>query len=830
MCVHVRSERHRQSSGDILPGRCLEAEAPIHTIGDALRAHRRAMSLSQEELAERAGMSVRNLRAIEVGQVRTPRQRTVRLLAEALGLTPAQRLRFYALARCGEATSAPTTSWAGSEAAPARPVPAQLPADVNLVGRGDPLAQLDRILAGRRSRAVTTIAIIGPAGIGKTSLAVHWAHRVRHRFPGGQLFVDLRGFDPRQPPLAAGLASAAFLDALGVPAPSMPADDIGRTGLLRSLLINRRMLLVLDNAQDSEQVRPLLLGGAGCLVLVTSRDRLVGLVAGNSAHSVELGPLTAEASRQLLAGRTGPPRTAADSAAVDVITEACGGLPLALTVAAARITSRASTPLQTVAQELTRPGNRLDGFASRDTATDLRSCLDGSYQLLSEPAARLFRLLGLHPGPATAVAAASLAGVSLYRAYPLLTELHQANLLTEQGDARYHQHDLIAAYAADLVRRDDQPSRHAGLRRLCDHYLRTSIAGARLLEPRRELPVVRTPSAGTVVLALAGAEDARNWFVAHHSTLLAMVRLAEVHGLATLAWQLAWALTSFLSRGGHWADQLAVHRVALRAARTDADLLGMSYAYRGMSRAYLRLGQPDAAEDVLLRALSLAAELGDQIGRARVHHGLSVAAEQRDDLRLALDRCRRSAAIFGALGDTCARAEVLNGAGWLNLLAGHVPRAMRQIRTALVLLRRFGERHGEASAWDSLGCAYAALGHREAADNCFRRALDLFLDLDDRYFQAEALVHLGDNRWDTGDWAAARKHWQRATHILTELHHPKTAGVRYRLACADGDRLASLYGLPGVGARRGVRRDLRRRRRRRRWHLRQPTDGRGSSG
>ncbi|WP_262284341.1 tetratricopeptide repeat protein [Micromonospora sp. MA102] len=314
------------------------------------------------------------------------------------------------------------------------------------------------------------------------------------------------------------------------------------------------------------------------------------------------------------------------------------------------------------------------------------------------------------------------------------------------------------------------------------------------------------PSAGTAVPALERADDARNWFVAHHFTLLAAVRLAEGHGLATVAWQLAWVLTAFLSRGGHWADQLTVHRLALRAATAGADLLGMSYAYRGLSRAYLRLGRPDAAEAALRRALRLAAELGDQSGRARAHHGLSVAAEKRGDLRAALDRSRRSAAIFRAVGNTSARAEVLNGAGWLNLLAGHVPRAVRQIRTALVLLRRFGERHGEASAWDSLGCAYAELGHREAADRCFRHALALFVDLGDRYFQAEALVHRGDNRWDMGDWAAARKHWQRATRIMTELHHPETARVRHRLARTDGDRPARPGGTPGVLADPGARR------------------------
>ncbi|MFI7214147.1 ATP-binding protein [Micromonospora maritima] len=756
-------------------------------LGDALRSHRRALNLSQEELADRAGVSVRNLRAIEVGQVRTPRQQTVRLLADALGLTAAQRTRFYALSRAPEATGESPATPEGPGTPSLRPVPAQLPADLDLVGRDDSIAGLDRLLAGGRTRAATTIALVGPAGIGKTSLAVHWAHRVRERFPDGQLFVDLRGFDPRQPPLAAGLASAAFLDALGVPAPSMPADEIGRTGLLRSLLIDRRMLFVLDNAHDSEQVRALLLGGADCLVLVTSRDRLVGLVAGSSAHSVELGPLTPEASRQLLSGRTGTPRTAADSTAIDMITGACGGLPLALTVTAARITSRPSMPLQAVARELTTARNRLDGLSSRDRATDLRSCLNGSYQALSRPAARLFRLLGLHPGPASAAAAASLAGVPVDRVHPLLTELHQSSLLTEQGDARYQQHDLIAAYAAELADRDE-PFQQAGLRRLCDHYLHTAATGARLLEPRREQPPMPTPAAGTAVSALGSAEDARNWFLAHHATLLAAVRLAGAHGLTTVAWQLAWVLTAFLSRGGHWAEQVAVHRVALRAATADADLLGMSYAYRGLSRAYLRLGRPDAAEAALLRALRLAARLGDQNGRARAHHGLSVAAEKRNDLRVALDRSRRSAAIFRAVGNTSARAEVLNGAGWLNLKAGHVPRAMRQIRTALVLLRRFGERHGEASAWDSLGCAYAELGHREAADHCFRRALALFVDLGDRYFQAEVLVHGGDNRWNMGDWAAARRRWQRAARILTELRHPEVEQVRHRLARAAGDR------------------------------------------
>ncbi|WP_217809743.1 ATP-binding protein, partial [Micromonospora sp. NBS 11-29] len=410
------------------------------TFGILLRAHRHARNLSQEELAARSQVSVRNLRDLESGRIRQPRQQTVRLLADALALTEDDRREFYRRSRMAEPA-----------ARPARTVPAQLPPDTaSFTGRAEPLAVMDRLLATEVPARGTTIAVVGPAGVGKTTLAAHWAHRVRDAFPDGQLYVNLHGFDPRQAALDPTSAAHALLHALGVPVPSMPLDEVGRTGLLRSLLTGRRMLVLLDNARDAAQVRPLLAATVGCAILVTSRDRLVGLVAQTSAHLVRLDPLTTAEARLLLRRRVGADRYDEEPTAARVIADRCSGLPLALAVTAARVVTRPAVPLRAVADEMTR-AQRLDAFVSADEPTDLRSCLSGSYRLLSPPGQRLFRLLGLHPGMAGEAALVALAGGGRDRTLTALAELARAHLVEEAADRRWFLHDLVAAFAVERL-------------------------------------------------------------------------------------------------------------------------------------------------------------------------------------------------------------------------------------------------------------------------------------------------------------------------------------------------------------------------------------------
>ncbi|NRQ40467.1 transcriptional regulator, partial [Nonomuraea sp. NN258] len=340
----------------------------------------------------------------------------------------------------------------------AMPVPAQLPYGLlDFAGRHAELDRLDELCpdegpGGGPARAVVISAIGGMAGVGKTTLAVHWAHRVRDRFPGGQLYVNLRGYDPGGSAMDPAEAIRGFLDAFGVPPERVPIGLEGQAALYRSLLAGRRVLIILDNAENAEQVRPLLPGSPGCLVLVTSRDQLSGLVVAEGAQPLSVGLLTPDEARQLLARRLSQGRVRAESGAVDEIIELCGRLPLALAIVAARAATNPGFPLALLAGELRAAKGRLDPFHSTDRSTDMRSVFSWSLQRLSGAAQRLFRLLGLHPGPRiSAYAAASLAGTPVTEARAALTELARANLVTEPAPGRFTCHDLLRAYAGELA-------------------------------------------------------------------------------------------------------------------------------------------------------------------------------------------------------------------------------------------------------------------------------------------------------------------------------------------------------------------------------------------
>ncbi|MES4908526.1 MULTISPECIES: BTAD domain-containing putative transcriptional regulator [unclassified Streptomyces] len=347
--------------------------------------------------------------------------------------------------------------------------PRQLPPDVPLfVGRSEQLAYLDGLLTATSTTVVAAIG--GGPGVGKTSLAVHWAHRVRDRFPDGQLYVPMRRRGPDGPPLDPAEAAATALEAFGVPGPRIPADRAARLGLYRSVLAGRRVLIVLDDAQDADQVRPLLPGVPGCLVVVTSRTRLVGLVAAEGAWPLTLDLLSAREAREFLAHRLGAARVAAEPEAADQLGEVSARLPLALAVVAARAATCPHFPLGAVVEELRDACGGLDALHSGDPATDLRTAFARSYRLLSPQAARLFRLLGLHPGPdITPSIAVGLLGEPLRRARALLAELSRAHLVSEDAPGRYRSHDLLRAYALELTLvHDTDEDRRAALHRLLD--------------------------------------------------------------------------------------------------------------------------------------------------------------------------------------------------------------------------------------------------------------------------------------------------------------------------------------------------------------------------
>jgi DNA-binding SARP family transcriptional activator len=546
-----------------------------------------------------------------------------RALGEELGVYPGQVLRDLEMAilRQDPALDTPAPAMALVRAAPRVPVPAQLPSGIpTFAGRGAELASLDALLpAAARAAAVIISALSGTAGVGKTALAVHWAHRVSERFPDGQLYVNLQGFAPGGSALEPSEAVRGFLEAFGVPVARIPADLPGQAGLYRSVLAGKRVLVVLDNARDVEQARPLLPGSPGCLAIVTSRNHLTGLVATEGAYPLTLDLLPAADARDLLTRRLGPARVASEPEAVDDIIACCARLPLALTIAAARAAISPSFPLAVFATELREAARALDPFHGGDSGTDVRAVFSWSYRALSTGAARLFRLLGLHPGPDISIAAAaSLAAIPPDQARAPLAELTRAHLLTEHAPGRFAFHDLLRAYAIEQAHsRDSQDVRDAAVLRVLDHYLHTAYRAALLIEPHIDGLALVSPQPGVTLVELTNAQNAMSWFLAEHAALLAAVHLAAETDSSGRAWQLAWAASTFLLRRGFLQDNALAQQAGLEAARRLGDVSGEAHARHGLALGYARSGRFRDAQPHLERALGQFEMIGDNVGRGQ---------------------------------------------------------------------------------------------------------------------------------------------------------------------------------------------------------------------
>ncbi|MGW4467634.1 BTAD domain-containing putative transcriptional regulator [Micromonospora sp. NPDC004704] len=709
-------------------------------------------------------------------------QRTRQLLVDELGTDPGPALQ----ARQRQILEAepsldppPTTIEPASTRAP---VPRQLPARPPLfIGRS---AELVALTTPDDTRLWV---ICGTGGVGKTWLVSRWAHDNLWRFPDGQLWVNLRGFEPAATAVPPSTAVRGILDALGVPAGSVPTDLDAQIGLYRSLVAEKRMLIVLDNARDAEQVRPLLPGGAGCLVLVTSRNQMSGLVATEAARSLTLDLLTADESRALLAGRLGIERVSAEPEAVDQIVAGCARLSLALAVVAARAASHPGFPLADLAAELHNPDGALDAFDSGDPLLDVRAALSWSYRAISPPAARVFRLLGLHPGPDISVpAVASLAGLPINRVRPLLAELSRAHLIAEQSPGRYACHDLLRAYATELGQADDpEPERHRALRRLIEHYLHTAYRAAQLLDPHRDPIDPDPPGRDVAVERPDDYEAAMGWLTAEHPVLVAVIGQAAEHGFDTRAWQLAWSMVTYFDRRGHWHDRLAIQHAALASAARLGDLPMQAISHRDLARAYTLLGRYPDAHRHLREAFDLLGLLGDHVGQAHTHLNLSMVYQQQGELHEAIRHDLLSLDLYRATGHQSGEANALNNTGWHYAQVGDYPQALDYCEKALVLHEEIGNRVGEANTWDSLGFVHHHTGDYTRAAACFQHAIDLARTLGTRYGEAEALHHLGDTRLAGGDPVAARAAWRQARTILLDIGHPEAEDVAAKLDSSE---------------------------------------------
>jgi DNA-binding SARP family transcriptional activator/tetratricopeptide (TPR) repeat protein len=676
------------------------------------------------------------------------------------------------------------------------PVPRQLPAaPAQFVDRDAELARLDELIGqGAEPGGETWVrAIVGSPGVGKSALATVWAHRAAGHFPDGQLYVNLKGFGPAARPVTPGQAIRGFLHALGVPGAEIPESPDAQAALYRSVLAGKRVLVLLDNARDADQVRALLPGSGRCAVVITSRDRLDGLVATVGACILTLDVMSQAESRKLIARRLGAARAKAEPEAVADLARLCAGLPLGLAIVAARAAARPGFRLAALSAELGGGDGRLDVLETADTTSSVREVFSWSYRQLSQPAARMFRLLGLHPGPdITVAAAASLSGTGRPQARRALAELTGAHLLTEHMPGRYTLHDLLRAYAAELAAADeDEAGRDLARGRMGDHYLHTAAAAGRRLCPARPAVSMGPVHPGTVPEKFASYAEALGWLGAEHQVLLAVVDAAAAAGQQALAWQLPAVLTDYLNREGHWHDLAATGRTALAAAEGAGDRLGEAHAHAAIGVASLRVGFYDTAHAHLLRASEQFAEAGATAWQARNHLTIGVLLDRRGRHDNARRQAELALSLYKGLGYRAGEAHALQNLGWHLAMLGSGQAAAAHCRRALELHREVGNLIGEAHAWDHLGYAMHLTGDDTEAIACYRRALELLREVRDRAEQGGVLARLGDIYSSVGNKAMAKAVWRRALAILEELHDLGAEEVRSRLAAAPGPAVPS---------------------------------------
>ncbi|WP_308207835.1 ATP-binding protein [Actinomadura madurae] len=735
------------------------------------------------ELAERhplrESLWVRLLRVLEsAGRPAEALERyeTIRCrLAEELGADPSPELRLlHAEMLAGGVASA---DGPGPGA-----LPRQLPAAVDgFIGREAELAALDALLGPpgeTRFRSPLITVIAGTAGVGKTTLAVRWAHGVADRFPDGQLYVNLRGYDPSAEAVRPEAAVLELLGALQVPPHRIPDGEAARAGLYRSLLAGRRMLVLLDNARDADQVAPLLPGAPGCLVVVTSRDHLAGLVLTYGAHPLTLGLLPPEEAQRLLAARIGRDRLAAEPVAAEEIVRCCAGLPLALAIVAARAAIHPEHPLAAMAGELR------DTLGALEPAADVRAIFSWSYDTLDEAAARLFRLVaGLHPGPESTIgAAASLAGVPASRVRVPLADLTRANLLTEHAPGRYSCHDLLRAYAAELCEAVDA-DREAARHRVVDHYVHTAYAAARHLHGHIETVPPGAPGPGVSITGFAAPDQALAWSTAERAALLAALKLAAELMLDRHVCHLARALFVFLHRQGRWHDQAETGRAALAAARRAGDPAEQARAHRNLAWTLADLGHFDDAHHHLDAAVERSRD--DPAGRAWTHHHRDIVFTIQGRESDALDAARRAHDLFERLGDQVGQASALTNVGWHHGRLGNHGQALDLCERALVLHQKVGNRSGETHTLSCLADTHLSMDDPAGAIPRYREALDLFRELGDLYGEASTLAHLGACHHLAGGHAAAHEHWHRAHALLSGLAPSTIDHVHTQLTTID---------------------------------------------
>jgi tetratricopeptide (TPR) repeat protein/transcriptional regulator with XRE-family HTH domain len=787
-------------------------EQPVLGFAGLLRQLRAEAGLTQEELAQAAGLSPRSVSDLERGIHRTARQDTARLLAEALGLAGPVRALFAAAAR-GRGQVAEVLAASRGEAPTAFQAAATrtLPRDnSNFTGRQAELAQLLGTLASTAHGGVAGIyAIGGMAGVGKTTFAVHAAHQLADSFADGQFFVPLHAHTAGQRPVDPADGLASLLLAAGVPAPQIPPGLEARAARWRDHVAGRKILLLLDDAAGHEQVRPLLPGSARSLVLVTSRRRLTALEDAAVISLDTLPPAEATVLLTLLAGR---PRLQPGDVAVGEITRLCGYLPLAIGMLASQLRHHPARTPASIASDLAAARDRLALMQAENLSVAVAFGL--SYQDLTEDQQRLFRRLGLIPGPSfDAHAAAALNDTSLDAARRGLDALYDQHLLTEPAPGRYQLHDLLREHARALTDADNPADRDAATDRLLDYYLHIALAAGRNFASwtaayRRQQP----GHPPTYTPGMANYQQAAAWLETERPNLHAAADHAAALGRTLHATQIPAMISGFLFGHGHWDQASTLHQSALATARRardrhgEADALTQLGILRSLSGDYAaaaaslaqalalyrdlgdRHGQADALTetgflDVLTgdypaaaashqQALALYGGLGDRLGQASALSGLGGVQRLTGDYAAAAASLRQALALYGDLGHPCGQADALHGLGLVQQETGDYPAAAASQQKALALFCEAGDRSGQAHALNCLGLVQQLTGDYPAAAASHQQALELFRDFGHRRCQAAALNNLGQLATQTAETGQGRNHHAQALAIARDIGMP----------------------------------------------------------
>jgi len=773
---------------------------PARDLRDLLRRLRQRHGSSLGQVAARAGLSRSHISEVLRGW-KTPSPQAATQLARALDATDAEtrRARHWA-ERARELQSYHRTPGADrrrpdrghrhgddlSRVAPEpgshRPAPAprQLPADVAaFTGRTAELAQLDRLLASAaaatdvsRKNGVAAVisAVSGTAGVGKTALAVHWAHSAAARFPDGQLYVNLRGYDPDEPMTPAD-ALAGFLRALGVSGQDIPPAEDERAAWYRSLLAGRRMLVVLDNAGSEEQVRPLLPGSASAAALVTSRDALAGLVARDGATRLDVDLLSQAEAVSLLRNLIGP-RAADDPAATGTLVARCGRLPLALRVAAEFVAVRPDVPLADLVGELAGQQQPLDMFdTGGDPRTAVRAVFSWSYRHLEPGAARAFRLVGLHPGPSfDPYAVAALADLPLEQSRRALGRLARAHLIQPAAPGRHGLHDLLRLYARELAdNTGGQDEQRAALTRLFDYFLHTAATAIDTLYPAERHRRPRIPPPASPAPPVADSAEARAWLDSERTTLVAVAVYAAKHGWPEHATRLAATLFRYLEFGSHYPEAITVHTHACLAARQAGDRAAEATALNALGVIDWHQGRIEQATDNFASALTLFQQTGDRTSEARVLSNLGVMRSDQGRYQQATGLHEQALQAFREIRDTVGEGLTLGNLGIVEERQGRYRPAALHLQQSLAIARSTGDRHSECTARVILGVVALAQDHYEQASDQLGQALALCRETGYRAHEAGALTRIGDLRLRQGHLPEAARHLQEALSLYREI-------------------------------------------------------------